>query len=104
MKATWLSLTTLPHLPQSTAGRNHIMLGLSGPQVQCIESVQSTALGDGVKPEAYLEYHYLVTLNTFNLAAEAPVTFTGADGSTLCIGVPQGDLELCESVAVNKPD
>jgi hypothetical protein len=52
----------------------------------------------------YLKFHYPVTLNIFNLAAEAPVTFTLTDGSTVCIGVPLDALELCESVAVNNPD
>jgi hypothetical protein len=87
-----------------TTERDLISLGLWGRRMRCTQPVQSAALGDGVKPEAYLECYYPVTLNIFNLAAEAPVTFTRADGSTVCIGVPWGDLELYDADAVCKTD
>lgn len=76
--------------------RDLISLGLWGQQVRCTQLMQSAALGEGVKQEAYLECHYPVTLSIFNLAAEAPVTFTRADGSTVCIGVPWDGLELID--------
>jgi len=87
-----------------TTERDLISLGLWGQRVHCTQPVQSAALGEGVKPEAYLECHYPVTLSIFNLSAEAPVTFTRTDGSTVCIGVPWGDLELSDADATNKTD
>ena len=104
-----LSLRGLP--PQErvvqyrpTTERDLVSLGLWGQQVRCPQSVRSPALGEGVKPEAYLECHYPVTLSIFNLVVEAPVTFTRADGSTVCIGVPWTELELCEPEATYKTD
>lgn len=79
-----------------TTERDLISLDLWGQQVRCTQPVSSAVLGEGAKPEAYLECHYPVTLSIFNLAAEAPVTFTRADGSTVCIGVPWDGLELMD--------
>jgi len=41
-----------------TTERDLISLGLWGRKVRCTQPVQSAALGEGVKPEAYLECHY----------------------------------------------
>lgn len=79
-----------------TTQRDLVSLGLWGQRVWCPKGVHSVALGAGAGAahEGTIEYHYPVSLSTFDLAAEAPVTFTRGDGSTVCIGVPWGDLEL----------
>jgi hypothetical protein len=87
-----------------TTERDLISLGLWGQRVRCTKPVQSAALGEGTKPESYLKCHYPVTLSIFSLAAETPVTFTRDDGSTVCVGVPWGDLELYDADATNKTD
>ena len=81
-----------------------INLGLWGARVRCSQGGKSIALGADSNPVEYLEFHYPVTLGIFNLVVEAPVMFTRADGSTVCIGVPSGDLELSGADVVSKTD
>ena len=69
-------------------------LGLWGQRVRCTRPVESAAMGSVAEPVRTIECHYPVSLSIFNPAVEAPVTFTRADGSTVCIGVPWDGLEL----------
>ena len=60
----------------------------------CIRGLNLHRLDIDVETVGHLEYHYPVALSSFNLAAEAPVTFTRTDDSSVCFGVPWDELIL----------
>lgn len=49
------------------------------------------------KVAGYIGWEYPVSASTFDLAQEAPITFSKKDGATVSIGIPWQDIQLRKS-------